>query len=273
MKSGLRGGKPRDMATMSHGGKTSRGAGAAQRGYNYDVYRKGGKVKKYAEGGALRDEKGDYKRDPATGTREYASFSDWMGDLFGKGKKAPESKSDYSAGAVKREPLPAPKSSSEENTGAGDRIRQEAMDREEASRASRPRATESLPTRPTSQQRRMTRRAAGTEFLSTDPAVTGPSRSRIPRPMTDEERAAEQPDLSRPVDLRVPRRPRLVPFKSIDDMRLESHRGGARRYGEKSWETSRGVPVFRKGGSVKMAGGGSCRGMGAATKGGKYTIK
>lgn len=172
--------------------------------------------------------------------------------------------------------------------------------------------------------------------------------------MTDEERAAEQPDLRQPVNLRVPRRPRLVPFKSIDDMRLENHRGGARRYGDKSWETSRGVPFFRKGGSVKkyeeggevdrevrrpafakemlptrptsqqrrmarrapppapprpsdtdvmkgivkdmtreervrkaempseiyrkgggvkMAGGGTCRGMGAATKGGKYTIK
>jgi hypothetical protein len=261
------------MATMSHGGKTSRGAGAAQRGYDYDVYRKGGKVKKYAEGGALRDEKGDYKRDPLTGTREYASFSDWMGDLFGKGKKAPESKSDYSAGAVKKEPLPAPKSSSEENTGAGDRIRQESLDRDEAFRASRPRATESLPTRPTSQQRRMTRRAAGTEFLSTDPAVTGPSRSRIPRPMTEEERAAIA-GFVRPVDLRVPRRPRLVPFKSIDDMRLENHRGGARRLDSKGyWETSRGVPFFRKGGSVKMAGGGTCRGMGAATKGGKYTIK
>jgi hypothetical protein len=90
--------------------------------------------------------------------------------------------------------------------------------------------------------------------------------------MTEEERAAIA-GFVRPVDLRVPRRPRLVPFKSIDDMRLENHRGGARRYGEKSWETSRGVPFFRKGGSVKMAGGGTCRGMGAATKGGKYTIK
>ena len=361
MKSGLRGGKPRDIATMSHGGKTSRGAGAAQRGFNYNIYAEGGKVDsrkgrvrafdlegreipwppskedyskppagkiEYDEGGKrirgydkdtdaeiewppsrrnmdkppvnLRKDTG--KPISASPNREYAkggkvkkyaegnkvteygrsrgteSMPEWdvpqysLSDLFGR-KKAPESKSDYSAGAVKKEPLPAPKSSSEENTGAGDRIRQEALDRDEASRASRPRATESLPTRPTSQQRRMTRRAAGTEFLSTDPAVTGPSRSRIPRPMTEEERAAIA-GFVRPVDLRVPRRPRLVPFKSIDDMRLENHRGGARRLDSKGyWETSRGVPFFRKGGSVKMAGGGTCRGMGAATKGGKYTIK
>jgi hypothetical protein len=30
---------------------------------------------------------------------------------------------------------------------------------------------------------------------------------------------------------------------------------------------------YAKGGGVKMASGGTCRGMGAATKGGKYTIK
>jgi len=30
---------------------------------------------------------------------------------------------------------------------------------------------------------------------------------------------------------------------------------------------------YRKGGKVKMAGGGSCRGMGAAQRGGKYSIK
>jgi hypothetical protein len=32
---------------------TSRGAGAAQRGYEYKVYKSGGKVKKYAEGGSV----------------------------------------------------------------------------------------------------------------------------------------------------------------------------------------------------------------------------
>ena len=86
MKSGLRGGKPRDMATfrkggmkkpkvskeyemelpgggsmemempmrkMAHGGMTSRGAGAAQRGYDYNIYAEGGTVKK-AGGGMCR---------------------------------------------------------------------------------------------------------------------------------------------------------------------------------------------------------------------------
>ncbi len=35
----------------------------------------------------------------------------------------------------------------------------------------------------------------------------------------------------------------------------------------------KGAPRYAKGGTVKKAGGGSCRGMGAAQRGGKYTIK
>lgn len=308
MKSGLRGGKPRDMATMSHGGKTSRGAGAAQRGFQYNVYAKGGKVKKYAEGGRTRKEYGGTESMPEWDVPQY-SFS----DLFGKGKKALESKPDYSAGAVKREPL-----SSEESTGAGDRIRQEAMDREEASRkasrgdtelrsASTPRAREDLPTRPSGPQRRMARRAAGTEFLSTDPAVTGPARSRTPRPMTQAEREAEQPDLRPRVSARaqptersemIPEFPRARPIfgdqgggMSEADIMEASRRSQApftriprprepevmrilRRavHGE---ERAREMEAqgYAKGGKVKMAGGGSCRGMGAAQRGGKYSVR
>lgn len=36
---------------------TSRGAGAAQRGYEYKVYKSGGKVKKYAEGGSVEEDR------------------------------------------------------------------------------------------------------------------------------------------------------------------------------------------------------------------------
>lgn len=86
MRSGLRGGKPRDMATfkkggmkkpkvskeyemelpggasmemempmrkMGHGGMTSRGAGAAKKGFDYNIYAKGGGVK-MAGGGSCR---------------------------------------------------------------------------------------------------------------------------------------------------------------------------------------------------------------------------
>ena len=52
MKSGMRGGKPRDMATFKKGG-TSRGAGAAKKGFDYQIYAKGGGVK-MAGGGSCR---------------------------------------------------------------------------------------------------------------------------------------------------------------------------------------------------------------------------
>ena len=122
----------------------SRGAGAAQRGFEYDVYRKGGKVKKYEEGGEVDRE-----------------------------------------------------------------VRRPAF------------AKEMLPTRPTSQQRRMARRAP-------------------PRP--------SDTDVMRDI---------------LKDMVREERVRKAEMPSE----------IYRKGGGVKMAGGGSCRGMGAATKGGKYTIK
>lgn len=257
MRSGLRGGKPRDMATFKKGG-VSRGAGASKKGFDYAIYKKGGKVKKYQEGGALPE------RDPQTGTRQYASFSDWMGDLFGK-KKVPASAMDETTTRAIRETeraRPAPEEDRETRRPAP--------------------ASESLPTAQQARMRR--RRAAGPEFLPTDQAVTGPSRSRIPRPMSEEERAAEQPALSPRPRTNVPsvvRRPRSAPRsleERIDDMRTENMYSGV-YYGapgqSMSLRTKEGVyvPVYRKGGGVKMAGGGSCRGMGAATKGGKYTIK
>ena len=203
------------MATFKKGG-TSRGAGAAKKGFDYAIYKKGGKVKKYADGGALRDkETGDYVRDPLTGTRQYASFGDLMGDLFGK-KKVPASAMDETTTRAIRETeraRPAP---------------------EEDRETRRPAPGAARAMLPTAQRARMQRRRpAGPGFLPSDEAVTGPRRSLLPRPMTPEERYYEQPDRS---------------------ANPES-------------------AYYRKGGGVKMAGGGSCRGMGAAQRGGKYTIK
>lgn len=144
MKSGLRGGKPRDMATFKKGG-TSRGAGAAKKGFDYQIYAKGGGVKKYEDGGEVDRE-----------------------------------------------------------------VRRPAF------------ATEMLPTAP---QRRM--------------------RRRIPKPPPP-----------RPTDTEVMK-------DVVRDMTRE----------ERTRKAEMPSEIYRKGGGVKMAGGGSCRGMGAATKGGKYTIK
>lgn len=263
------------MATFKKGG-TSRGAGAAKKGFDYAIYKKGGKVKKYEEGGGVE-------------TRSYASFGDWMKDLkreFG-GKSEKTEAPRATSNRIQREDLPAP------SPGAFDPVRQDAMDREEASRRRASAPVEDRETRPTApaseslptaQRARMRlRRAAGPEFLPTDQAVTGPSRSRIPRPMSDEEREAEQPAISPRPRTNVPsvvRRPRPAPKsleEQINDMRWEnlglggsySSKGG---YSKLSKEGVL-VPLFREGGTVKKAGGGSCRGMGAATRGGKYTIK
>lgn len=202
MKSGLRGGKPRDMATFKKGG-TSRGAGAAKKGFDYAIYKKGGKVKKYEEGGGVE-------------TRKYASFSDWMGDLFGK-KKAADALDETTTRAIRETERARPAAAPEE-------------DRE--TRRPAPGAARAM--LPTAQRARMQRRRpAGPGFLPSDEAVTGPRRSLLPRPMTPEERYYEQPDRS----------------------------------------ASPESAYYRKGGGVMMAGGGSCRGMGAAQRGGKYTIK
>ena len=243
MKSGLRGGKPRDMATMSHGGKTSRGAGAAQRGFKYNLYAKGGKVKKYAEGGALRDEKGDYKRDPLTGTREYASFSDWMGDLFGKGKKAPESKAaamDEVNIKGQRE-VDRAREKSDSPTGGVDPL--QGVD---TAPARAPRRSSG----PSVQRRRMELRRSVSEAADQPPGGSA---------------APISPDVSQPPggSAGSGRRRRQEP-EVMRNLRRAVHGADYARELESR---------YAKGGGVKMAGGGSCRGMGAATKGGKYTIK
>lgn len=256
MKSGLRGGKPRDMATMSHGGKTSRGAGAAQRGFEYNVYKKGGKVKKYEDGGAIRDpETGDYKRDPATGTRQYASFSDWMGDLFGKGKKTeakvdtskprdirPPTKYEDSAEAARRE------GSSGGPAGPGARVERaprpsEHYDRTVSGPLPPPPAPELTAAQRAAMLRR--RRDAAQRLARRQASRAGIGGSGVdPSRYTSPEGEMQSMYPPRPLDLT---RPEYRP--------------------ESAYEP------YRKGGTVKKAGGGSCRGMGAAQRGGKYSVR
>ena len=213
MKSGLRGGKPRDMATFKKGG-VSRGAGASKKGFDYAIYKKGGKVKKYADGGALPE------RDPQTGTRQYASFSDWMGDLFGK-KKVPASAMDETTTRAIRETeraRPAP---------------------EEDRETRRPAPGAARAMLPTAQRARMQRRR---------PAPA--SRGGIGGAGIDPERYAT-PE----AEMRS-----MLPPRPLDLTRPE-------------YRPESAYEPYRKGGVVKKAGGGSCRGMGAAQRGGKYSIK
>ena len=233
MKSGLRGGKPRDMATFKKGG-TSRGAGAAKKGFDYAIYKKGGKVKKYQEGGALPE------RDPQTGTRQYASFSDWMGDLFGKKKEAPK--------------VNETKAIPDEDTGKNMAMRRVAdvpvMQGVEPPAAPRPRA----------QQRRMAQRATPS---ARTPAL--PMRNREGMMSPEQERRAREAEDLELRNLDVTSRARRI----VEDMTRDEQM--ARERAARERQASSGL--YAKGGGVKMAGGGSCRGMGAATKGGKYTIK
>ena len=227
----------------------SRGAGAAQRGFEYDVYRKGGKVKKYAEGGALRDEKGDYKRDPATGTREYASFSDLMGDLFGRKKTEPDlEKTRPQPGAGKEQ-----KATEDEGT---------PNSRERISGVHVMQGVDTAPPRPQrsgGQQRRRRLRDASPSNLPSQVDIDAASpmgRAYAPRGS-----GRQNVPMGRP-------RARDEQGRILQDL--------ASRYMPDELATalpSLREQVYRKGGSVKMAGGGSCRGMGAATKGGKYIIK
>ena len=249
MKSGLRGGKPRDMATMSHGGMTSRGAGAAQRGYDYDVYRKGGKVKKYAEGGKTVKEYGMSRGTESMPEWDVPQYS--FSDLFGR----------------KKTEAPTPKPISEE--------RQEGIDaaKEAGYREPIRAKAEDLPapSRPTPSQQR--RRAAMTP---------PPSRAAPVNLLTGEDELGGRSDLrlnpaQRAAAERRYGRATLDPDSFMNRMRRainpDAMQGRIRESSGLARAKGGTIPKYAKGGKVKMASGGSCRGMGAATKGGKYTIK
>lgn len=302
MKNGMRGGKPRDMAT----------------------HKKGGKVKKHSEGGAIRDERGKYVRDPLTGTRQYATFSDLMGDLFGSKKSKAAGMDEINMRAVReteaatkpvRQPYLAPAHMFGQNDISPEAIaksnRMNGVGRE--GRTPGPGAAKSeLPTaprRPSAQQQRMdTRRRQDLEMMTRDIAESGAGRRmRLSQPvMSDREREAEYPDL-RPRPPQRPREPEVMRnlrravhgrnySEQIDREREPSTPAPASRdrtmypprpdivdseeRARRSMRPAFPIPPsdyilrgFAKGGKVKTAGGGSCRGMGAAQRGGKYTIK
>jgi len=240
MKSKLRGGKPRDMATMSHGGMTSRGAGAAQRGFNYNLYAEGGKVD--SRKGRVRafdlegreipwpPSKEDYSKPPA-GKIEYDEggkrIRGYDKDTDAEIEWPPSRRNMDKPPVNLRKDTGKPISASPNREYAkGGKVKKYEEGGEVDREVRRPAfAKEMLPTRPTSQQRRMARRAP-------PPAPPRPSDTDVMRGI-------------------------------VKDMTREERVRKAEMPSE----------IYRKGGGVKMAGGGSCRGMGAATKGGKYTIK
>jgi len=221
MKSGMRGGKPRDMATFKKGG-TSRGAGAAKKGFDYAIYKKGGSIKKYEEGGGVE-------------TRSYASFGDWMKDL----------KREFGGKSEKAEtPRVTPKPIDEERAEA-------AVSADEYSRYRAPIEREALPApRPAARPR--PRRPAPAN-------VYDPVRDPVRQAAMDREEASRRAQASRNQTI-YPRRDDLIDFENR---------------AQRSLRPAFPIPPegYAKGGKVKMAGGGSCRGMGAAQRGGKYTIK
>jgi len=234
MKSGMRGGKPRDMATFKKGG-VSRGAGAAKKGFDYAIYKKGGSIKKYEEGGGVE-------------TRSYASFGDWMKDL----------KREFGGKSEKAEtPRVTPKPIEEERAEA-------AVSADEYSRYRAPIEREALPApRPAAPQRRMAQRAAPSTRPQSPvvPSRAAPDDEMAGRPnprLTPEQRAAAERRYGRAT---------LDPESFMNRLRR------AIRPEEIQGRTRESMGLYQKGGTVKKAQGGSCRGMGAAQRGGKYTIK
>lgn len=202
MRSGLRGGKPRDMATFKKGGP-SRGAGAAKKGFDYSIYKKGGKVKKYADGGEVGSV------DPSKGVREYS----WS-DLFGSKKS---------------------------KAGDLDEINLRASREVERAREA------------TNEQDRETRRAQPGAGSS----ETQSQRRRMRRRM-----AAPMPPPAAPYEGEG------MPAEARDETMPSSSSGWNRYQRTHPWGGK-----YADGGAVKKAQGGSCRGMGAAQRGGKYSIK
>lgn len=257
------------MATFKKGG-TSRGAGAATKGFDYSIYKKGGKVKKYAEGGSTRKEYGGPESMPEWNAPQY-SFSDIKKFFTGKGEE-PKAEPDL------EKTRPAP--------GA-------AKEREPDLEPMRGRRELEAPSptpvrRPSQAQSRNVQRQRALR-MAQEAAQQPPGGS--PRPRSDVTPETETPGFRPPGPvMREGRRPlremedeletmareraTQAPYTRIPRAREPEVMRILRRavHGE---ERAREMEArgYAKGGKVKMAGGGSCRGMGAATKGGKYTIK
>ena len=285
MKSGLRGGKPRDMATFKKGG-TSRGAGAAKKGFDYQIYAKGGGVKKYAEGGATRKEYGGTESMPEWDVPQY-SFSDIKKFFTGK-SSAPASKVDETKAipdedtgknmAMRRvadvpvmqgvEP-PAPRPSAPQRREAVRRSPAQRRAMQMAVDAAQPPGGSARPIYPdVSQPPGGSARPRSDETPETESPgfrPQGPVMREGRRPLRDMETDLAVMEASRAAQAPYTRIPRAREPEVMRILRRAVH--GEERAREME---ARG---YAKGGKVKMAGGGSCRGMGAATRGGKYTIK
>jgi len=304
------------MATFKKGG-TSRGAGAAKKGFDYQIYAKGGGVKKYAEGGATRKEYGGTESMPEWDVPQY-SFSDIKKFFTGK-SSAPASKVDETKAipdedtgknmAMRRvadvpvmqgvEP-PAPQPSAQQRREAvrrspaqqrAMRMAQRAVPEVETPGFRPPRVSNVTPEAETPGFRppRVSNVTPETESPGFRPQ--GPVMREGRRPLRETEVSdLDVMEASRAAAGREtpPINPRASEFRSLSpaerERRLRAMTPGQRReamrlYGPAEVDPDsfgyryRRTMGYAKGGKVKMAGGGSCRGMGAATRGGKYTIK
>jgi len=297
------------MATFKKGG-TSRGAGAAKKGFDYQIYAKGGGVKKYAEGGATRKEYGGTESMPEWDVPQY-SFSDIKKFFTGKSEEPKAKDRDL-------EPQRAKAMSPEaERTGGVSRMqgveppapppsapqRRDAMRRSPAQRramqmavdAAQPPGGSARPIYPdVSQPPGGSARPRSDETPETESPgfrPQGPVMREGRRPLRETEVSdLDVMEASRAAAGREtpPINPRASEFRSLSpaerERRLRAMTPGQRReamrlYGPAEVDPDsfgyryRRTMGYAKGGGVKKAGGGSCRGMGAATRGGKYTIK
>jgi hypothetical protein len=332
----------------------SRGAGAAQRGFEYDVYRKGGKVKKYAEGGKVDSRKGrvrafdlegreipwppskeDYSKPPA-GKIEY----DEGGKRIRGYDKDTDAEIEFppSRRNMDKPPVnlrkdtgkPISASPNREYAKGGKVKKYELGGAIDPSYVDDPRYTHLIPRTtkqiPTNVQ---VSRPVG-KFVSGAAKNTGSSdtekmkgildhmklENKVKRRIKDYEEPLHtfiqrerggryERDYAKggkvkkyeeggEVDREV-RRPafakEMLPTRPTSQQRRMARRapppapprpsdtdvmkGIAKDMTREERVRKAEMPseIYRKGGGVKMAGGGTCRGMGAATKGGKYTIK
>ena len=236
----------------------SRGAGAAQRGFEYDVYRKGGKVKQYAKGGETVKEYGMSRGTESMPEWDVPQYS--FSDLFGR----------------KKAEAPTPKPISEE--------RQEGIDaaKEAGYREPIRAKAEDLPAPSRSTPSQQRRRAAMIPQSSRAAVTPVPSRAAPVNLLAGEDELGGRSDLrlnpaQRAAAERRYGRATLDPDSVMNRMRRainpDAMQGRIRESSGLARAKGGTIPKYAKGGKVKMASGGSCRGMGAATKGGKYTIK
>jgi len=298
----------------------SRGAGAAQRGFEYDVYRKGGTVKKYASGGSMKsipqseeERKAEqpsylYKKTPSRFEKMTSdNFTRVPSTLKGLGEDIRHVGGNLMNAAKAAAPTAAEKElarkRSTPSTGAfreGGKIKKYA-EGGKVTEYGRSRGTESMPEGDVPQSSfsdlfGKKKKAPETKPTAVEePALKMPKSEpvekdlEVSRAQPGSNSAPPRPQRTAARRRRMNMRPR--PSSSLpSDEDLAGNLPMARAYGagsgrereagaeERLHRLTRGYAPevglpYAKGGKVKMAGGGSCRGMGAATKGGKYTIK